>query len=273
MVVKKSLLLGIRIGTIVADASRRRELGRGGRVRRTSVAIALAIALAGFAPGLANGSAGSRQTASYTFTTTTPGAPTGYRLAVDFQNPQDPRGKPYSVAEWIITLPAGTKLDNNAIPQCTAGDAAFYLEGASACPADSRVGGGTIITDFGSPGGLPRYGDNAVTQFNGDHQYIAYAETQNPPTRAVSHTTIDGERLTSPIPTFPGLPPPDPYLAFQSVRLSGPAIVHDGRATARTPASCPSSGYWTTTLTFVYHDGVSQTVTSDSPCRPLRDSR
>lgn len=235
-------------------------------MKRIVVAVALGTMLAGFQAEVAAAAGGSRQTAAYTFTTATPRAPTGYRFSVDFQNPNDPSGKPYSVAEWIIRLPSGTVLDTQAIPQCSASDAQFYLEGAGACPAASRIGGGTIVTDFGSPGGLPRYGDNTVSQFNGNHEYIGYAETQNPPTRAVSRTTIDGETLTSPIPTFPGFPPPDPYLAFRTVRLSGPAIVNHGRATARTPASCPANGHWTTTLTFVYHDGVSQTVKSNSPC-------
>jgi len=235
-------------------------------VRRLAVGATLGIALITTTTGSAYAAGGVRQTASYTFTTTAPGAPTGYQFSVDFQNPDDPSGKPYSVAEWIIQLPAGTKLDFQALPQCTASDGAFYLEGAAACPAASRIGGGTIITDAGSPAGLPRYGENAVTQFNGDHEYIGYAETQNPPTRAVSHTTVSGDTLTSPIPTFPGFPSPDPYLAFRTVRLSGPAVLNDGRAGARTPPTCPQSGYWTTWLTFVYHDGVSQTVTSDSPC-------
>lgn len=240
-------------------------------MRRIVVATTFGIVLAG-GPASPAGASGLRQTAVYTFTTSIPGAPTGYQLSVDFQNPDDPGAKPYSVAEWIITLPEGTKLDDQAIPQCMASDAELYLEGADACPAASRVGGGTLITDIGSPAGLPRNGDNTVTQFNGNHQYIAYAETQTPPTRAVSRTTIDGETLTSPIPTFPGFPPPDPYLAFSSVRLSGPAIVNGGRATARTPTSCPPSGYWTTSLTFIYHDGVSQTVTSNSPCQPATAS-
>ena len=236
-------------------------------MRRIAV-VTLVAGLAAMSASPADAATGLRQTASYTFTTTSPGAPTGYQLSVDFQNPTDPNAKPYSVAEWIIKLPAGTRLDDRAVPQCTASDAELYLEGAGACPSASRVGGGTLITDVGSPAGLPRYGDNAVTQFNGDHQYIAYAETQSPPTRAVSHTTVQGDTLTSPIPTFPGFPPPDPYLAFRSVRLSGPAIVSNGRSTARTPSSCPAAGYWTTTLTFIYHDGVSQTVTSNAPCQP-----
>ncbi len=239
-------------------------------MRRTAMAATVVLVFGGAPATSAHASGGERQIASYTFTTSVPGAPTGYRFAVDFQNPADPGGKPYSVAEWIIQLPAGTRLDDRALPQCTASDADFYLWGASACPAASRIGGGTLITDIGSPAGLPRYGDNTVTQFNGNHEYIGYAETQNPPTRAVSRTSINGDTLTSPIPTLPGFPPPDPYLAFRSIRLAGPAIVSHGRAAARTPATCPSSGHWTTTLTFIYHDGVSQTVTSDSACTAPR---
>jgi hypothetical protein len=38
------------------------------------------------------------------------------------------------------------------------------------------------------------------------------------------------------------------------------------RVYARTPATRPASGSWTTTATFIYVDGFQQQLTSDSPC-------
>ena len=38
------------------------------------------------------------------------------------------------------------------------------------------------------------------------------------------------------------------------------------RVYARTPATCPASGSWTTTATFIYVDGSEQQLRSDSPC-------
>jgi hypothetical protein len=216
--------------------------------------------------GLAAAASTDRQTASVTFTTSRPGAPTGLVFADDFQNPADPSGKPYSVAEIVTRLPAGTNYDDTALPYCTASDPELYLEGTAACPAASRIGGGTLITDLGSPAGLQRYGNNTVTQFNAKGEVIAVAETQNPPTRAVSRTEVSGITFTSIIPPFPGFPPPDPYSAFKSLRLSGQPTVNHGKTLVRTPRTCPASRTWTFVQTFTYRDGVSQTVRNTSPC-------
>ena len=241
------------------------KLTTGGTFGLLTAMVGLLALVAG--PSAAAAAGTDRQTASATFTTNRTGAATGLVFAADFQNPADPSGKPYSLAEWITQLPAGSRWDDTAVPQCTATDPELYLEGASACPAASRIGGGTLVTDLGSPAGLQRYGYNTVTEFNADGEVIALAETQDPPTRAVGRTQVSGTTFTSPIPPFPGFPPPDPYSAFKSLHLSGSAIVNHGKALLRTPGTCPARGYWTIELTFIYRDGVSQRVRSSSPCK------
>jgi hypothetical protein len=95
---------------------------------------------------------------------------------------------------------------------------------------------------------------------------ITLAQSTNPPTRAVGRATLTDNTFSSTNTPFPGEPPPEPFTAFKSLRLSGPAIVRGGQAYALTPPTCPPSGHWTIAMTFGYFDGVTQTVVSHSPC-------
>jgi hypothetical protein len=211
---------------------------------------------------------GSRQTATYTFTSTQPGLPTGFRFAVDWRNPADPSGKPFALKSLVIRFPEGSKFDTSVPARCTAIDAELYLEGAAACPADSQVASGSVLADTGSTAGFPRFVPNQVWEFNNTGQVITLAESTNPPTRAVGRATLTDQSFSSSNTPFPGQPPPEPFTAFKSLRLSASPIVRDGRAYALTPPTCPDSGHWTIALTFGYFDGVTQTVYSHSPCAP-----
>jgi hypothetical protein len=146
------------------------------------------------------------------------------------------------------------------------------LEGAAACPPDSQVGSGTIVTDTGSTSpDFPRYVTNDVTQFNSGDEVISLAEARtDPPVRAVSRARRTGTTFTSEIPPFPGSPPPEPFTAFRTMHIENPVLVRDGRAYARTPPTCPRSEAWTIEMTFAYWDGVSETVESQTPCQPRR---
>jgi hypothetical protein len=211
---------------------------------------------------------GARQSGTFTWTATRPGAPTGYTLAVDFFDPGDPAAKPHTLKTLVVRFPDGARVDTTALPQCTASDAELQLEGPDACPADTRVGGGTIVTDTGSTSSaIPRYAVNDVTQFNNQDEVIGVAVSRtDPPVTAVSRSRLHGETSTTAIPIFPGSPPPEPFTAFRKMRLSVPVIVRDGRAYGRTPPTCPRGRAWTILMTFVYYDGVSQTIASRSPC-------
>jgi hypothetical protein len=236
--------------------------------------------LGGLGAGLAlvPGPAGAeapRQTASLTFTTATPGAPTGVNVAMDWTNPSDPSAKPYAVDKVVFRYAPGVAADYSVPAQCKASDAELEAQGAAACPAASRVAGGTVVTDSGASGGpFPRFVNVKADNFNNDHELIGVGDATNVPvipgfTRTVTRSEIapDGS-FTTDFPDVPTGNPPDGYDALKSLRLSGPAIVRDGRAYLRAPATCPSTGFWTNSLTFIYHDGVQQTVDTHSPCHP-----
>lgn len=243
------------------------------RARMAIAGVGATIALtAGGGGGVARAAGTDRQAASYTFTTTQPGAPTGYAFSVDFHDPANPGGKPYSVATIVIQGPAGGVIDTSVPDLCTATDAELEAQGAAACPAGSRLSGGTIVSDTGSTGSFPpRFVTNHADLFNNTGEVIGVADATDSPvvpgiTRTVTRSPIRGNTVTSDFPLFPGNPPPDNFSAISTMRLSGAPYVRGGRAYARTPPSCPSSGSWTVDLTFIYRDGVSQTVHSASPC-------
>ena len=236
---------------------------------RRGAAAGLAALLLGAVPAAARADDGARQSGTFTWTSVRPGAPTGFSMAVDFFDPADPNAKPHTLKTLIIGEPAGAITDTTALTQCKATDAELMLEGPAACPADSRVGGGTLVSDTGSTNdSFPRYVTNDVTQFNNQDEVIGVAVSRtDPPVTAVSRSKFEGTTSTTEIPVFPASPPPEPFTAFRTLRLSAPAIVRKGRVYARTPPSCPASRSWMIEMTFVYYDGVSQTVVSHSPCR------
>ena len=239
------------------------------RERRSSTrsaALAAAIDVAGIAgaPAAADGAV-PRQTASFIYTSTMPGVPTGFSTAFEFTNPDDPNAKPYAVQQMVIRTPVGSGVDTSVRPQCHASDAELYAQGPDGCPADTKVGGGVALSDTGGSGSS-RYSKATISNFNGDREIIGVGVVDSPPIKSVDHTKLDRNTSTTVFPVFPGFPPPEPYTPVKSLRESFPEYVHGGRAWARTPPSCPPSGYWTIVATFTYHDGVTQSVESHSPC-------
>jgi hypothetical protein len=217
-----------------------------------------------------------RQTASLTFSTAKPGAPSGSRFDVVWRNPDQPNNpdaKPPSVQTLVVSYAPGTIIDTSAVPQCKASDAELMLFGAAACPAASQIGAGQFLTDQGSPSPFPRFITYSAWLFNNAGEQVGFSQStdppMNPPVRNTSRGKIEGATITTVLPTFPsGGSPDNPYTALKTMDISGGPIAHGHSAYLRTPPSCPASGYWTNATTFVYHDGVSQTVETHSPCHP-----
>src|SRR3954447_182876 len=250
----------------------RRSIGarESGPMRSAKCAAAVALALA-VAPSSALADA-ARQTASLKYTTTTPGAPSGSVLSIDWTNPADPAAKPYAIKTLIVQFAPGSTLDTTVPEQCEASDAQLEAQGAAACPVASRVAQGTIVTDSGAAAGpFPRFIDVAATNFNADREVIGVGDATNAPlvpgvTRTVTRSKVTGNSFATDFPAFRTGSPPDGYNALKSLRIAASVIARDGRAYGRTPATCPAGGSWTNKLTFVYQDGVTQTVLSPSPC-------
>ena len=247
-----------------------REAERASRGRRAITATVLALALLAAAPAAA--APGARQTASFEFTSRVPGTSTGTVAHLEFQNPENPSEKPPAVARMVVDAPAGSVTDTSVPPQCHASDAELYVEGTSACPAGSKIGGGLSVSDTGGGGPFPRYDDATITDFNTQGGVIGFGQVSSPPIRSVDHTTFSGTTATTNFPVFPGVPPPDPYTPIKSLDISFPPYSRNGRAYTRTPPTCPRSGYWTFKIDFTYRDGVTQSVESHSPCTQRRRS-
>src|SRR3712207_5014189 len=143
---------------------------------RNVVVAAAATLVALPAAAAAQSEAPAYQTASAPFTTTVPGSPSGLRLSIDYRNPSDPSGKPHSVQRVVVRFHRGTRIDTAVPGQCKANEAQFAEQGASACPAETRVGAGEVDFDTGSPV-EPRIAKTRVTLFNNQDQLIFFFET------------------------------------------------------------------------------------------------
>jgi hypothetical protein len=249
--------------------------GCAARWRVPAIVATFAVLASGvLGPASAAASPTDRQTATVAFTTAKPGAPSGSRFDATWRDPAQPNNpdaKPPAVQTMIVSFAPGTVIDTSAVARCTASDAELMLFGATACPAASQIAAGQFVTDEGSPSPFPRFITYSALLFNNTGEQVGFSQStdppMNPPVRNTSRGKIDGATITTTLPTLvTGGPPDNPYTALRSMQVSGDPIVHGRSAYLRTPPSCPPAGYWTNTATFVYHDGVSQTVETHSPC-------
>jgi hypothetical protein len=210
-------------------------------------------------PAAAGAQDAPRQTVSDRFTTQAPGAPAGRSFAVDFADPANPEGKPHSISKVELELAEGARFDTAAIPRCAATDAQLMAEGASACPANTRVGTGEIIVDtgFAEPG---RMLGNDVTFFNAAGELVIFIEPRGTGARLVLRGKLAGRKLTIDVPPLPGTPPE----GGANRRERATFAARGGYVT--TPPACPASGFWVNRVTYTYRDGVRQTAESHSPC-------
>ena len=246
-------------------------MGPGLRAGFAALAVVVVAAIA-----CAGGSAASkfppRQSGRIAFTVSKRGAATGSTFHVYFRNPENPKQKPHTVDRIVSHYPKGTTFDSKAAPQCHASDAELKTEGASACPADSKLGGGLAVSDTGSSGPFPpRYTKSKISQFNGDHEVIGVGENEDiPAIKTVTHTKFHGSTASTDFPPFPGSGPPDDYTPLKSLKVDFPVHKHGKHASTRTPRKCPRSGHWTIVTDFTYVDGVTQHLVSHTRCKRRR---
>ena len=235
--------------------------------------MAAGVALVGVqASGVVAGSAEGRyQTASLVFGEATPRRPTGYRVRIDYMNPNNRRAKPPSVRRVVEVFARGTRVDTGAPARCRATDAELMLRGRAACPRGSVVGAGFIRVDTGAPG-PGRYLNEDVTFLNNTHQLIYLTSDRATGARTVVRARVRDRRVVSQVPLLPGTPPDG--AAIDLVRAYFPKLVrmHDGRRRAyvTTPAHCPARGYWVNRVRFAYDDGTVQVERTANPCSRRR---
>jgi hypothetical protein len=226
-----------------------------------------AIAAAGVAAALpATAHAGPRFDYRQAFTTPVPGAPTGIDTKILYKHPDDPDAKPIPVRQEVFTFPRGTKFDASVVPDCTVPDLLLQLQGESACPAETWIGGGhgnTNMTGFPGTGETPI----RVTAFEyGGGAFRVLGQAEGFPLRLVAHGRREGRTNTVEIPRSPG-GPPDGESALRRIHNVFPARSVGRRASVRTPRKCPSSGAWTFRARLTFADGGVERNVSRMPCR------
>jgi hypothetical protein len=237
---------------------------------RVRAVVILGLFLLGIAP-LGAGSqerAPTRTVATLTFSETRPGVPTNSTIDITWRNPADPAAKPPSVAKMVFRYARGARFDITVPVHCKASNAELMARGKEACPAASRIAAGELVTDNGSPAGVPpRETRNEYTSFSNGTELIGLAESAQPPTRVVGRSKLEDGVITGEVPFVPG-GPPDNALAFKRLRISGVPIPGRPGAYLTTPPECPAEGHWLNVLEFTYRDGVTERIESPTPCEP-----
>jgi hypothetical protein len=222
-------------------------------LRRLLPAALLGLALV---PGAAAASPQFTQTFAMGFTAQghavrAAGAATGFTTTMEADDPGEPNSMPKRVARLEIAFPAGTRFDRGRLPRCSA--ALVRQSGAAACPAASRLGGGTGTVRTGTapptaPGGQFT---ESVSLFNSAHGIVFVFFG---PATVVLDGRLNGRTLTLDV-------PPAPVALAKLVLRVG---AH-GRW-AVTPPRCPASRQWTSRARFTYTDGSTLTRAARTPC-------
>jgi hypothetical protein len=198
------------------------------------------------------------------FTTRTPGAPSGRLFHDEFFNAADPSAKPPPVQHIHVQLPAGARFDTSAVPACAASDAQLMAEGAGACTPGSQVGTEVFSFDTGVDG-PNRLVTNDITFLNDPGQLIILTQERQSGARVVVRGTVGSETLDFDLAPLPGTPPDGG--ADKREDSTFPVVTGStGAAYLTTPPICPASGKWTFRVDYTFRNGEKVTKASESPC-------
>jgi hypothetical protein len=211
------------------------------------------------AAGSALATTGRRADFALGFGTGKPATKAALVLHVVYKAAGDPDAKPSPIRRVVIAAPQGTRFDTNAVPQCKASDDDLRAEGSGACPAESRIGAGTLTADTGF--GPPADPVNAdLTLFNtGDAVLEVVTAEGTDRVLGTDRLHIGGSTLTGAPPVTPG-GPPDGETAVREIDFT----IDAKTGFVITPPTC--TGEWTSTGTFGFKDGAEETLHSAVRC-------
>ncbi len=222
---------------------------------------------------------GPRETVDQSFTTTRPNSPTGLSYSGTYHAAGDENGDPPYLKRMIVYPPPGMRYDASVPDQCGAPDPQLELMGAAACPAGSRLGGGSINGSILDPV-LHTFTSDFEYSFdvlnNANEQLILVNSGQG---RTVVHVRIrpDGA-FDALMPTcFPWVETAgcaDNFILVRKDMSSLPRYTRTIggrlRSYATTPPKCPTRGYWQTRMEIYWSDGSVDSVESPQPCQHAR---
>jgi hypothetical protein len=194
-----------------------------------------------------------------------PATPTGAVLHIVY--PDDgPGGRPKPVSKGVYEFPAGTRIDEGAVPTCTASDTDFDLFGPSACPSSTNLGGGGITVDTGLGAPIdPMSLDDSYFHGPGEVVTVFTPHGAPGPVLQVNRLKIQGSTIID-LPSLPPGYPPGTKTVPKQVDQQIAQVSSGGRAFMTTPSSCPATGSWISRLTLFYEDGTMDSHTSATPC-------
>jgi hypothetical protein len=200
-----------------------------------------------------------------TYTSQTPGSPSGLDALATWSDPGEPGGKPKEVQKITVIFNPGTKLDTTALPTCKASAEDVAVRSVRACPAKTKLG--EVRGQGVYAGGAPF--NTFATLFNARRQIIVVVTLDNSRGRLLTNFRDDVKKSSITINLKIGR-------GISLIRFQAHVPSHfrkrggKRRAYFRTPPTCPASGTWTTTVVFDYRDGTSDRHSAPSPCRPKR---
>jgi hypothetical protein len=244
---------------------------------RVGLAVQLLCAFALLAPSgaAAEPANGPRETVDQTFTTTSPSTPTGIGFSGSYHAAGDPNGNPPYMRRMVFYPPRRMKYDTSVPDRCTATDVELTLKGPDACPAGSKLGGGTTEGLFLQPIGhqfvFDHYHHNLYVLNNTNEQILLVESEGFTVIRGQIHP--DGSIEFHPPSCFPSPPVgdclDDYIIQLKSSTVLPPYTKTSGgrvRSYATTPARCPARGYWRTPIRFWWSDGSADRVVTKQPC-------
>lgn len=215
--------------------------------------------------GAGGAAASERLVADLKLTSHRPNQPTGGTLHLVWPKGED--GKPKTQRVGVFRLPAGTRVNESAIPACTATDAELRVAGGSACPEGSALGPGrvTFVSGIGSPLD-PVTLDNDWYHAPGQIVGLFHPQGSSMPVIAVNRVDIKGSAFVA----RPALPPGYPPGTKTAPKQSDQEIY--GLSTTRgafltTPPRCPRNGRWVAHAKMIYEDGSVERDTSVTRCK------
>jgi hypothetical protein len=224
--------------------------------------------------------AGPRETVDQGFTTQRPSSPTGSTYTGVYHAAGNPKGDPPYLRKMVFYPPRGMRYDTSVPARCTASDVELEALGPDACPAGSRLGGGTVEGIFWVPVThsfiFDRY-KHTVDVMNGANEQIVLVKAED---YAVVRGRVRPDNSVEFTPTTCYPEPPvgdcadDYILQLKSSTLLEPYAKTSGgrvRSYATTPAKCPKRRFWRSTTRFWWADGSVDSVVTKQPCiRPRK---
>ena len=190
---------------------------------------------------------------------------------LELARPVEENGKPKTEVMGVFTLPAGTRIDHDAVPPCVKDDATWRAEGMSACP-ESHIGTGfaSVHSGFGAPLD-PFLVDQQWYYAPGELVALYTKQGTRTPILAIGRVQIRGTSFVAPLDLPPGYPPTTKSSPGET-QLSLGYLGRKG-SLLTTPARCPRDGRWISTVELTYEDGSKDVVRDATPCRRPRAAR